>query len=141
MKEQASPSSKILTRGQLAKQLGLNAEAIRYYEKQGILDPADRSEAGYRLYNEAAVSRLVFVKKAQSLGFSLAEIKELLNLKVKPKAGQEEVREQIGNKIAQLDQKIQDLHHIRGLLQALLESCTGSGTVDTCPIIRTLEKS
>ncbi|MBB6673074.1 MerR family transcriptional regulator [Cohnella nanjingensis] len=66
------------TRGQLAKLANVNGETLRYYEKQGLLPPPARSESGYRLYADADLARLAFIKNAQSCGFTLREIKKAL---------------------------------------------------------------
>ena len=68
----------LLTIGQLAKKVGLRPSAIRYYEEQGLIQPKERSDAGYRLYAPAAESTLRFIQRAQRLGFSLADIHSLL---------------------------------------------------------------
>jgi MerR family mercuric resistance operon transcriptional regulator len=67
-----------LTRGQLAQRAQINLETVRFYEQEGLLSPPSRTASGYRKFAEAAVDRLVFVKRAKALGFSLGEIRELL---------------------------------------------------------------
>ena len=75
---------KTLTIGGVSKEANVNVETIRYYERRGLLTKPMRSPAGYRIYSADAVRRLHFVKRAQELGFSLNEIKELLGLRVRP---------------------------------------------------------
>ncbi len=70
-----------LTIGQLAKQAGVKPDTVRFYEKEGLLAKPARTTAGYRVYDEAAVKQLRFIKQAQSLGFSLQEVKRILNLR------------------------------------------------------------
>jgi MerR family mercuric resistance operon transcriptional regulator len=72
----------ILTIGQLAKQAGVNIETIRYYERQGLLPEPPRRASGYRQYSAEFVKRIQFIKRAQTLGFSLKEIAELLDLRI-----------------------------------------------------------
>lgn len=67
--------------GQVAKRVGMTVEGLRYYEKRGLLRPAERSRSGYRLYGESEIDRLRFIKAAQEMGFSLGEIEELLELR------------------------------------------------------------
>lgn len=133
-------AEKPLTRGQLAKRLGLNAEAIRYYEKEGLLPEPQRSESGYRLYDEETVKKLSFIKKAQALGFSLVEIQELLSLKENPDADRQDVRARVQNKLQELNEKMQNLESIRETLVHLLGSCSGFGEAKACPILLDLEE-
>ena len=72
----------MLTIGTLAKEVGVNIETVRYYERLKLLTPTDRKPSGYRLYDGEALTRLRFIKNAQALGFTLHEITELLNLRV-----------------------------------------------------------
>ena len=130
---------KPLTRGQLAQKLGLNAEAIRYYEREGLMPEPARSEGGHRLYGEESVNQLLFIKKAQALGFSLAEIQELLFLKKNPEADRGDVRYQVQKKLEEIDQKMKNLASIRESLADLLGSCSGSGEAKHCPILLGLE--
>ena len=73
---------KTMTRGELAKECGVNIEALRYYEKRRLIDPPKRSEVGYRLYSKEDATRIHFIRNAQKLGFTLNEIMELLKLRV-----------------------------------------------------------
>ena len=72
------PTDPTLTIGELAKQTGLRTSALRYYEQEGLLSPADRTEAGYRLYAPDSLDTVRLIQRAQRLGFSLAEIRTLL---------------------------------------------------------------
>ena len=73
-----------MTRGQLARKADVNFETIRYYEKMKLMPEPERTESGYRIYTQEAVTRIQFIKRAQELGFSLKEISELLTLRVDP---------------------------------------------------------
>jgi len=81
-----------LTIGRLAREAGVNLETVRYYERRGLLPRPPRSESGYRLFPEDAAGRLRFIRRAQELGFSLAEIRELLSLRVSRTAKRTDVR-------------------------------------------------
>ena len=73
-----------LTIGQLAERGGVNLETVRYYEREGLMLPPPRKSSGHRAYSPNAVRRLRFIKRAQELGFSLSEVKELLALRLDP---------------------------------------------------------
>src|SRR5687768_18474301 len=68
------------TIGRLAQRARINADSIRFYERQGLLSPETKTDSGYRLYSDAALRRITFIKQAQLCGFSLAEIRELLQM-------------------------------------------------------------
>ena len=124
-----------LTRGQAAKKARVHPETLRYYERRGILPEPARSPANYRLYSEAAVRRVRFVKRAQGLGFTLREIGELIALQVKPAASCADVRGRTLAKIAEIDRKLRDMREIKRSLTRLGKACPGSGGVDLCPIL------
>jgi Hg(II)-responsive transcriptional regulator len=125
-----------LKSGELARRASVNVETLRYYEREGLLPEPERSEAGYRYYAETDVQRVQFIKRAQELGFTLKEIKELLALKINPKGSAAGVKEFALQKIQLIDHKIQLLQNIRDTLVALSEACPGEdGTVDACPIL------
>ncbi len=81
-----------LTRGKLAKKSGVNTATVRYYEKRELLPEPPRSNAGYRMFSTESINRMRFIKQAQEIGFSLKEIKELLDLRVTPRATTVDVR-------------------------------------------------
>jgi MerR family copper efflux transcriptional regulator len=129
-----------LTTGQLAKQAGVNIETIRYYERKGLIPKPHRRDSGYRQYPEAMIPRILFIKHAKTLGFSLKEIKELLLLKHDPKTPCSEVRKRAESKIEDIDEKIRTLQKMRKALSKLTKSCTGSGPARECPILETVKK-
>lgn len=130
---------KPLTRGQLAKTAGVKSETIRFYDQEGLLPATERSAAGYRLYTEESIKRLNFIRQAQTLGFSLNEIRELLTLKTTPNASQESVKALISEKLTEIEQKMQVLQEIKLMLSALNENCDGTGSTDTCSILHGIE--
>ena len=128
-----------LTIGKIARQSGVGIETVRFYEKQGLLHEPQRSAANYRLYPEAAVGRLRFIKRAKELGFSLREIRELLQLHDNPHATKGEVRQKTEAKIADIRVKIADLTRMLKALETLVHACDGHGPVVECPILKALE--
>lgn len=128
-----------LTIGKIAKGAGLGIETVRFYEKEGLIEPPARTESNYRLYPQRDIVRLRFIKRAKSLGFSLKEIKELLSLKHGAGASKAEVKEQTKAKIIDIEQKIRDLIRIKETLESLEISCDGHGKASDCPILSALE--
>lgn len=129
-----------LKTGQLANEAGVNVETLRFYEREGLLPEPPRRVSGYREYPADAVKRIRFIQRAKELGFTLREIKGLLQLRVDPDTTCAEVREQAAEKIADVKQKISDLKRIERALNKLMNSCRGNGPVDDCPILKHLEK-
>jgi MerR family mercuric resistance operon transcriptional regulator len=128
-----------LTTGQLAKKAEVNIETIRYYERKGLIPKPHRRDSGYRQYPEEMITRILFIKHAKTLGFSLKEIKELLSLKHDPKTPCSEVRNRAQSKIEDIDGKIRTLQKMKKALSKLTKSCTGSGPAKECPILETLK--
>ena len=129
-----------LTAGQLAKKANVNVETIRYYERRQILPRPARTSGGYRIYPEHTISRIRFVKRAQDLGFSLKEIRELLGLRSAPGGNVcHDVRKRAELKISDIDQKIQDLTIMRKNLTQLMTKCSSAGPAIDCPILEGLE--
>lgn len=112
-----------ITIGKLAELVNVNVETIRFYHREGILkEPAKRAN-GYRYYSEEDASKITFIKKVKELGFSLKEIKELLEINSKPRATCDLVKNKVSKKILELDEKINDLQQIKKSLQALSCAC------------------
>lgn len=129
-----------LKTGELAKQAGVNVETLRFYEREGLLPEPPRRVSGYREYPSDTVQRIRFIQRAKELGFTLREIKGLLELRVDPETTCAEVREQARQKITDVKRKISDLERIERALNKLMNSCRGSGPIDDCPILKHLEK-
>src|SRR5712691_11929753 len=123
---------------ELAKRGGVNLETIRYYERTGLLPKPPRSRSGYRQFSSESVRRVRFIKRAQELGFSLKEIKELLALRIAPGSTRADVRKRAEAKIADIEGKVQHLRAMRKALVRLTESCCGSGPASDCPILESL---
>src|SRR5712692_6191303 len=128
-----------LTRGELAQQGRVNSETIRYYERRGLLPKPPRTLSGYRAFSSEAVRRVRFIKRAQGLGFSLKEIKELLALRVDPGSSCGDVRKRAETKLADIDQKLRALRAMKGALLRLTAACVGRGPVNACPILESLD--
>lgn len=127
-----------LTAGKLAEAAVVNVETLRYYEKRGLLPKPPRKESGYRVYPETAVERLRFIKGAQVLGFTLEEIRELLNLRVDEHAHRMEVRQRAQEKVENIELKIKALEAMRDALRDLIEQCHGDGPIAECPILEAM---
>ena len=129
-----------LKTGELAKQAEVNVETLRFYEREGLLAEPPRRASGYREYPPDTVQRIRFIQRAKELGFTLRQIKRLLELRVDPDTTCAEVKEQAAKKIADVKQKISDLKRIERALNKLIHTCRGSGPIDDCPILKHLEK-
>lgn len=123
----------------VAKQARVNVETLRYYERRGLLQKPPRTDSNYRVYSEDAVRRVRFIKRAQELGFSLKEVKELLSLRVTPGAGCADVLNRARLKIRDIDEKIRALKGMRNALSNLMAECSGKGPVTDCPILESLD--
>ncbi len=130
---------KVLTIGKLARLAGVGIETIRFYERIGLIEKPPRSEGGYRLYPEEAVSRLRFIRRAKELGFTLNEIRELLSLRLDGRSRCEDVRRQAEMKIAEIREKIRTLERMESALSRLVASCEAERPTNTCPILEAME--
>ncbi len=128
-----------LTIGRVAKEVGVNLETIRYYERRGLVPTPPRTRSGYRLYTPEAVRRLRFIRRAQELGFALKEIRELLALRVDTKTTCAGVRQRAQAKIADVETKIRALRQIRKALTRLTAACAGRGPASDCPILEYMD--
>lgn len=131
----------LLKIGQLAKKMNISSDTIRYYESMGLLTPSSYSNGGYRLYNEQTISILEFILFAKVIGFTLQEIKQLLEIDVnKTVYSCKSVKQLIDNKHKQIQQRISDLQHIEQVLGRLSQSCCGgSESADNCSILAAIE--
>ena len=131
---------KSLTIGKVAQASGVGVETIRFYEREGLLSQPARRQSGYRQYEPDAILKLRFIKQAQRLGFTLREIKELLAMKLDPEAACAQIREGALTKMADIDQRINELKRMKKALAPLIRACDGKGKVDGCPILNAIEK-
>ena len=125
-----------LSRGILAKLSGVNSETIRYYEKIELMPDPVRSEGGHRVYNETHLQRILFIRRCRELGFSLKEIRGLLEL-VDGGYTCAEVLDRTTVHLSDVGRKIRDLKKMQRTLKTMASQCDG-GLVPECPIIDTL---
>ena len=129
-----------LTIGKLAKMAGVTNDTVRFYERCGLIDPVGRSDSNYRIYHKDDADRLRFIRRAKELGFSLNEIKDLLELSHDPKATKGDIKARTEKKAANIRQKITDLSKILTALDHLVDICDGHGSAKECPILRSLNE-
>ena len=128
-----------LTIGKVAKKMGVGVETIRYYERSGILSKPDRLPSGYRVYTEENIKQLLFLRKAQALGFTLGEISDLLSLSTDPTSNCEQINDLAKEKILQIEEKITILQNMRQDLDAIAQYCpANSQPISDCSIINHL---
>lgn len=125
--------------GELAERGKVNLQTIRYYERERLLPEPPRLISGYRVYQDNAVRRVRFIKRAQEIGFSLAEIRELLSLRVDTHRESAEVRSLAQAKIAEIEGKIRTLKAMKRALHRLTERCSGRGPASECPILESID--
>lgn len=129
-----------LRTGELAKAAGVNLQTIRFYEREGLLPAPKRTLSGYRQYGDDSVRIIRFIKRAQELGFTLREAKELLKLRSAGPKRATAARLAAESKLLNIDEKIRDLTAIRTALSSLVETCACAGGPLSCPILEALEK-
>lgn len=127
-----------LTIGVVAKRAGVPIDTIRYYEREGLLPEPLRRASGYRSYNQGAIDRLRFIRRAKDLGFTLEEIRDLLALSADRHRGVKAVRQRAQKRLADIDARIVELTRIRQGLEQLIDACPGRGDPEQCPILRAL---
>jgi MerR family copper efflux transcriptional regulator len=120
LSKQPHLSTRWLKIGEVSKQSGIGIEALRFYEKQGLLSHATRTQGNYRLYSEDVLERLEFIKRAQVLGFSLAEIARLIKEKESGQNPCIEVREIVRRRLEELDERMKEMRRYRRELAAAL---------------------
>jgi MerR family copper efflux transcriptional regulator len=130
---------KSLTIGHLAREARVNLETVRYYERRGLLPKPPRSASGYRLFPSDAARQLRFIRRAQELGFSLKEIRELLSLRVSRTTTSKDIRARAEAKIVDIESKIRSLESMKKTLRKLTEVCDGCAPLAKCPILESLD--
>lgn len=130
----------MMTIGQLSRETGVTPRAVRHYEKLGLIRPPLRSESNYRFFDSESVSRLRFISKCRSLGFSIAEIADLLSVTDDPNHTCAQVEEITTRHLELIDAKLQSLMEMREILAEGLAQCTGRDVPD-CAVLDLLEKS
>jgi MerR family mercuric resistance operon transcriptional regulator len=123
--------------GRLSGQSGVNVETIRYYERIGLLAKPARTSGGYRLYRPGDVERLAFIRRARDLGFSLDEVRRLLDLADGRSRSCRRVRDIATAHLADVRTKLGALHRLERVLADLVSACA-DGTLPACPLLETL---
>ena len=130
-----------MTIGEVARSVGIGVETVRFYERKGLIREPARRSSGYRQYEVGAVRRLRFIRRAKELGFTLAEIKGLLDLRAGPDTHCEDIRLELEAKVADLDSRISDLRHMKRALRDFSRTCESSDPQGECPILISLERT
>ena len=132
----------MLTIGKLAALANVSADSLRFYEREGLIAPTSKSDAGYRLYAEQAIQRLCFIAQAKQCGFTLAEINELLAVQSAHSACCNDVRRKVVEKKLQLEGRIKAMKAMSKALDVLIADCSaGEIPVADCPILSALERA
>jgi DNA-binding transcriptional MerR regulator len=127
--------------GEVAKLSGIGIEALRFYERSGLLGRPGRTQSGYRVYDAAVLQRLDFIKRAQVLGFSLDEIKRIIADKQAGRSPCREVREIVRDRLEELDERMKEMRRYRRELGAALTQWEETGELDghVCGLIEGTE--
>jgi Hg(II)-responsive transcriptional regulator len=128
-----------LSIGQVARRAGVGVETVRFHEREGLLDEHARRASGYRQYPQEAVKQICFIKRAQHLGFSLKEIRELLALRMERQTDCSQVKERAEAKIAAVEQKIIELQRMRQALLQVTALCRSEEPSSRCPLLDALD--
>lgn len=127
--------------GELAKVCEVKTDTLRFYEKHGLLAPSSRTESGYRIYTQTDADRLRFILRAKAVGFTLAEISELLSIELdKANWACADVKGLVDDKLSHVEQKIAELERFRRSLSSLSQACCGGPeSAEHCSILEALE--
>jgi MerR family mercuric resistance operon transcriptional regulator len=129
-----------LTVGRLAQLGGVSLQTVLYYERRGLLSKPTRTAAGYRQFTPDTARRLRFIKHVQTLGFSLEEVRELLELRIEPRKNRARIRARAEVKMADIDGKITALTAMKQTLRALVDRCEHCAPSGDCPIVASLDE-
>jgi len=129
------------TIGKIASAAGIGVETVRFYERQGLIPEPPRSSSGYRLYPQDTVRRLHFVMRGRALGFTLAEIGELLSMSATPAASCSDVRDRAEARIDDIEERVAQLLTMKKALEGLVEQCSGGAPKTECPILDALQEN
>ena len=128
-----------LTLDKLAEQAGLEINAVQFYERLGLIKAPLKTESNHQIYTQEEVSRLRFIKRAQKLGFSLEEIKELLLLRSESHANKKDIKARTLIKIKDVENKMLDLYRIKGALENLASTFDGHNPAGRNQILEALD--
>lgn len=121
--------------GEVAKRSEVGIETIRYYERQGLLAKPNRSPSGYRQYDESVVGRLRFIRRAKGLGFTLAEVSELVGLWHDADTRCEQVQKRAAQKVEDIEKKVRSLQNMERSLKKLVGTCQAHDSDHECPLM------
>lgn len=124
--------------GELAQRSGVGIDTVRYYERERLLPRAQRLASGYRVYDDADLKRLRFVRRAKTLGFTLPEIRDLLTLSDHRDQDMSALKGVAAEKLADVRARLVELDRMREALETLIASCPGHGALAQCPILDAL---
>ena len=123
--------------GEVAHAAGVNVQTLRYYERQGLLPIPHRTPSGYRMYGAQTVDTLRAIKRAQALGFTLRDIRQLMAIRSRRRSVSA-VREMVAGKVREIDAKIRDLRTMRRSLRDVAERCKCGGDLSRCNVLEGL---
>jgi len=126
--------------GQVAKAAGIGIDAVRFYERRGLIPKPGRQPSGYRVYAPDVVLNLQFIRSAQSLGFSLAEIGELISLEDQPDARAADVKELAQARLDDIEDRVRKLNRMKRALKKVVQGCSGQGPIAGCSILKALRE-
>jgi DNA-binding transcriptional MerR regulator len=148
---QPAAGAEVLRIGDVATAAGVSVDALRFYERRGLLRPSGRRASGYREYTPETIRLVRFIRRAQSLGFTLGEVEELVRLREGAWAGSgpAQLREAADAKVREIDRRIRELRALRGALDRLITECDAAcagavpagrqGGAFDCPLVEALE--
>jgi MerR family copper efflux transcriptional regulator len=126
------------TIGEVARRAQVGIDTVRYYERNHLLPDPPRRLSDYREYHRDDVRRLRFIRRAKDLGFTLAEIRELLTLSTDRERGVRGVKARADARLAEVEVRIRELQSMRRGLKRLIAACPGHGPLENCPILAAL---
>ncbi len=127
--------------GELSRQSGCSVQAIRFYEKEGLLPEPERSEGNFRLYSIAALKQLLFIKNCRELDLGLEEVRQLINIQLSPNACCDDVNKMVDAHIQQVDSRMKALRNLKTQLKSLRFSCDDHQAVKDCGILQGLKQA
>lgn len=133
--------SGVYTIGQLAKDAGVPVSTLRFYERKGLLTPSGRTDANYRYYGPSSMERVRFIRNAQQAGFTLKDIRRLLDIEDSMTEPCDSVRELVEDRINRLDRQLDELTRFREALQTLVTDCRRSRARDECRVLTALQNT
>lgn len=141
MKRDSKENPRRYTISQLAKAAGVPTTTVRYYERIGLVQPEDRSEGNYRLYSDQSLHKVKFIRAAQSIGFTLDDVKTLLASPDGSVVSCGEVQSLIEERLGEVAGRLNDLRHVQRVLKSALQKCRNTQRNDCCHVLETLRET